>query len=243
MNIDTPLIASIATGVFLAIFLIVGFARGFLRIILTTFSLIITLILAGVIAPHLADFVENSTVIGSRMQTGIEEFVESKLDPLSNTALDAENKFIDSLPITDNMKKDLKSGNTLAGYVDDGVNSFAEYMGKHLTTLIIKILSYVLLFILIFLVIRLILRLSNVINHIPVVGGVNRIFGAVVGLAEGVLFLWIICLIIMMLSGTEFGASCKQVINSSRFLKFIYDNNYLMKIIDSIVGLFKIKFR
>lgn len=238
---STSMIVTIAVLAFLLIFLIVGFCRGFLRIIFTTFSLVITLVLVGIITPYAADYIENSTVVGPRLQKSIETYVTDHLGPAAESATAAQNKFIDSLPITVKMKADLKAGNTLGDYVDQGVNSFAGYISVNLTTLIIKILCYVLLFIIIFLVIRLILRLSRVVNHIPILGGINRIFGAVFGLAEGVLFLWIICMIIMMLSGTEFGIMCQKVIADSKVLTFICENNYLMNIVNSFLGLFNLK--
>ena len=232
-------IAVIAVIIFLVIFLIVGLVRGFLRIILTTFSLIITIVLAGMLAKPLAEFAENGTVIGPRVQHRIEEYVDSKLSTASAAASAVENSFIDALPLTAAMKEDLKARNTLGGYVDQGVNSFSEYLAVNLTTLIIRILSYVILFIVIYLVLRLILRLSNVINHIPILGGINRIAGAVVGLAEGVIFLWIFSMIIMMLSGTDFGITCERIIINSPFLQFIHEHNYLMVIINSVIGIFK----
>lgn len=238
---SASVIATIAVIAFLIVFIVIGFCRGFLRIILTTFSLIITLVLVGVITPPVADYIENGTVMGPRLQTRIETYVNDKLGGISGSAAAAENKFIDSLPITKSMKADLKSGNTLADYVDNGVSNFAEYIGLKLSSLIIRILCYVLLFILIFLVIRLILRISNLINHIPVLGGINRILGAVIGFAEGVIFLWIICMIIMLMSGTELGISCQQTIAGSTVLTYIYEHNYLMDIVNSVLGLFNIK--
>jgi len=233
-------IATIAVIIFLAIFLITGLVRGFLRILLTTFSLIITIVLAGMLAKPLAEFAENGTVIGPRVQHRIEEYVDDKLSNASAAASAVENSFIDALPLTASMKEDLKARNTLGGYVDQGVNSFSEYLAVNLTTLIIRILSYVILFIVIYLVLRLILRLSNVINHIPILGGINRIAGAIVGLAEGVIFLWIISMIIMMMSGTDFGIACERTIINSPFLQFIYEHNYLMAVINGVVGIFKI---
>ena len=234
------LIATIAVIIFLLIFVGVGLAKGFLRIILTTFSLIITIILAGALAKPLADFAENGTVIGPRVQHRIEEYIDTKLSGASASADAVEDSFIEALPLTTSMKADLKERNTLADYVDQGVSSFSEYLAVNLTTLIIRILSYVILFLVIFLVLRLILRLSNVINHIPILGGLNRIAGGVIGLAEGVIFLWVICMIIMMLSGTDFGITCERAIKGSQFLTFIYEHNYLMTIINSVLGIFSV---
>ena len=235
------MIATIAVLLFLAFFLVLGMVRGFLRILLTTFSLVITVILAGTLAGPLADFAENRTVVGPRVEHRIEEYISSKLSGVSASADAVENSFIDALPLPDAMKADLKAGNTMAGYVDQGVSSFAEYLAVNLTSLIIRILSYVILFLVIYLVLRLILRLSNLINHIPILGGINRIAGAVLGLAEGVIFLWVICMIIMMMSGTDFGITCHRVIVNSPVLNFIYEHNYLMLLINSVAGIFSIK--
>ncbi len=236
---NASMIATIAVIIFLVIFLVIGFYKGFLRVVLTTFSLIITLVLASMLTQPLENYVENNTVIGPRVKTQIENYVSENMESLTAGVSNVENNFIDSLPVTESMKSDLKSGNTMANYVDEGVSNFAEYIAVNLTTLILKILCYVVLFIVIFIVIRLILRLSRIINHIPILGGVNRIVGAVFGLAEGVLFLWLISMAIMMLSSTEFGINCQKVIADSEFLTFVYENNYLVSIVDIIVGVFK----
>lgn len=234
---SASLIATLAVIVFLIIFIIIGFCRGFLRVILTTFSLLITIILAGTFAGPVSDFVENSTVVGPRMESGIEKFVNSRLSSITGAAGNAEEAVINQLPLTDAMKADLIEKNNIAGYVDQGVESFAEYLAANLTSIVIKVLCYILLFILIYLILRLIIRLSNVINHIPVLGGINRIAGAVIGLAEGVIFLWVLCMALMMLSGTPFGIQCEQVISDSTFLTWIYEHNYLSQVISTVTGL------
>ena len=235
---SASLIATIAVIAFLIVFIIIGICRGFLKIILTTFSLVITILLAGTFAKPLAEYVENGTVIGPRLEAGIETFVETKLSGISGAVGSAETGFINALPLTESMKEELIRNNNLAGYVDQGVDSFSEYMAVNLTSIVIKALCYVLLFLVIYLVLRLIIRLSNVINHIPVLGGINRLAGAIVSLAEGVLFLWLICMALMMLSGTPFGIRCEEVINGSVFLKWIYEHNYLMDIVNSVIELF-----
>lgn len=234
--LNASFIATIAVIIFLLIFVISGFVRDFLRIILATFSLILTIVLAGALAKPLAEYVENGTVIGPRVQHRIEEYVDSKLNGISATATTVEDSFIDALPLTNPMKEDLKARNTVSGYVDQGVENFSEYLAVNLTSLIIRILCYVILFLVIFLILKLILRLSRLINHIPILGGINRIAGAVIGFAEGVIFLWIICMVITMMSGTDFGINCERTITGSPLLTFIYEHNYLMILLNNFIG-------
>ena len=232
---SVSLIVTIAVVIFLLIFLVVGCARGGLRIILTTFSMLITLLLAGALASPISNYVETKTGIGTQIQNRIQNFVSGQMDGLSDTVQDAEDSLIAALPLPASLKQDLMDRNTVAGYLDSGVSSFSEYIAVNLTHLIVWILCYVLLFIVIFLIIRLILRLSHVVNHIPLLGGINRLIGGIFGLAEGLLFLWMICLIIMMMAGTEFGNSCEKIIKDSVFLTFLYEHNYLLVIINSII--------
>ena len=235
---NASLIATIAVIIFLLIFLVAGCVRGFLRITLATFSLLITLVLAGALAGPLSNFVETGTAIGPRIQDRIREYVSDQLDGLADTVDDAEDSLISSLPLPASVKQDLIDHNTVAGYLDKGAGSFADYIAVSLTHMVVWLLCYVLLSIVIFLIIRLIMRLSNLLNRVPVLGGVNRLAGAIIGLAEGVLILWVICLIIMMMAGSQFGISCEKVIKDSVFLNFIYEHNYLMAIVNSIVKIF-----
>ena len=222
---DTSMIVTIAVIVFLLIFVIAGAVRGFLRVLLSATSLIITLILASVFAQPLAKFANDATSIGTGVSNKIEEQTISVLTPLADNAQEAENNLINSLPLPSSMKEDLKYKYSISPAAQDGIEGFARSIASTLADLVLKILSFILLFIVIFLILKLIIRLSNMINHVPLLGGINRFFGAILGLGEGVIFLWIICIIIMMLSGRPAGAACEKVIRGSAFLNFIYEHN------------------
>lgn len=235
---SASLIVTIIVVVFLLVFIVIGCVKGFLRIALGTCSLILTLIIAGALVTPLSGYIENGTDIGNAMRTRIQDYVSYQLSVLPEAEGAAEDSLVQSLPLPASMKQTLIDNNTVSGYLARGVDSFSEYIAVNLTHLVICILCYVLLFIIIFLIIRLIMRLSKLINHIPVLGGINRLFGGIFGFVEAVLFLWIISMIIMMMSGTEFGITCEKVIDDSVFLKFIYEHNYLMAVVNGIIGLF-----
>ena len=235
------MIVTIAVIVFLLIFVIVGLCRGFLRVLLSAASLIIALILASTFAQPLAQFANDSTGIGRGVSGKIEDYINNTIDPLTQGAEDARDQIIDSLPLTASMKEELKNNYDIASQVQEGTADFARSIASSISDLVLKVLSFILLFIVILLILKLIMRLSNVINHIPILGGINRLFGGILGLAEGVIFLWTICIVIMMLSGRPAGEACEDVIKQSSFLTFIYEHNYLMTVINSVLGLFKIR--
>ena len=235
----TGTIAGIVVIIYLILFLVIGFRRGLLRMVLAGGSLVITLIIAGAAAQPAADYIRYDTAIGPKLQQNIEDLVESKLGGVGEALDEAEDEFIDSLLLPSSVKSDLKEKNTLARYADQGVDSFKEYIAVNLTGLIIRVVSYVLIFIIVFILIKIIVRLSRFINKIPIIGGFNRILGALLGFMEAVIFLWIACIIISLLSATDFGIACVNVINESKFLMFIYNNNYLSELALGVSGLFK----
>lgn len=94
----------------------------------------------------------------------------------------------------------------------------------------LRVVAFLILAILIYIVIRIILSVAHVITKIPVIGGINRFFGGIVGIIEGLLVIWILCMIIQAISFTPFGTQALEVINQSAVLKFFYENNLLSMI-------------
>ena len=208
----------------LAVLMINGFMKGLLRLLLTTFSLVITFVIAAALVNPCTNFIKNDTDLGDKIEAKVDEYIGSKID---SEIIPKEEEIINSLPLPASIKKDLLENNTAQHYQEEGIVDFREYATKNVTDIIIKAIAYIILLVVIFIILRVLLHFTKFVNKIPVVGGVNRILGAVLGLLEGLIFVWTFCLIIMAFSGSEFGANCMRVINDSWVLKMIYDHNLL----------------
>jgi len=219
------LIATIVVAAILIFFLIWGFHRGFLRILLTTLALVVTVVVAGILTPYVSSLL-GSTFIGKSIDKKVGTYIEKNIDaPVVNRVSEAQEIVIDKLPLPKFMRSDISEKNTTAEYVAMKVSNFTGYLKVRLVNIILGAIAFVILLILIYLIIRILMGLSKVISKVPIIGGVNRILGAFLGLVEGLLGIWLLCLLVMMLSGTKFGMSAVDVINSNAFLKFFYDNN------------------
>lgn len=138
---------------------------------------------------------------------------------------DAEKSFIDSLALPSFLKTELRENNTIQRYTELGVSTFRAYISSQLSAVILKAICYIILTIAVAVILKIISGALGLINRIPVIGGVNRLLGGFLGLLEGLLILWCICIFIMIFSGTSFGTSCMSVIRSSGLLSVIYDYN------------------
>ena len=233
MTVST--IVTIIVLAILAVLVVHGFLRGFLRILLTTFSLVITLVVAALLVNPASEFVHQKTSIGTGIEEKVDKFIGEKIDGIVGNS---EESVIDELPLPNFLKKSLHENNTIAKYKEQGVKTFREYATSNVTRIVIKAGTYIVLMILVFLLIRLLLMLTRFINKVPIIGGVNRILGAILGLVEGLLIIWALCLIIMAFSATEFGVKCMDVINKSNVLSFIYNNNLLAQVAESLFKVF-----
>lgn len=76
--------------------------------------------------------------------------------------------------------------------------------------------------------------MPNLLSRLPVIHTMNKMGGMLVGLLKGLILLWLICIVITIMSGTEAGIYLYGQINESPFLKYIYDNNMIMALITGL---------
>ena len=71
----------------------------------------------------------------------------------------------------------------------------------------------------------------NVVSRLPIISGLNRLAGAVLGGAEGIFFVWIAALLITLFSATAIGELFLNQIESNIWLTWLYDHNMLGSIL------------
>lgn len=226
MSITVSTVIAIIVILFLAVFAAVGFKKGLLRILFTTFSFVIIIAASSLLTKPLAGLLKDHTFVGSSVSSRITEYVSEQTQAFeTDIVVGAEDSLIDTLPLPGFLKTDLKTGNTLTHYVEMGVNSFSGYLSARLISIVMYAIAFILLMLLLSILFRLIVFILKIISKIPVIHGINRLFGGLFGLAEGLLILWCICIFIMIFSGTESGKTCTDIIAGSKVLTFIYDHN------------------
>ena len=111
------------------------------------------------------------------------------------------------------------------------MDTFSEYLATSLADIVVEVLAVLVLFVIIKLILRIIISLLNIVSHLPIIHGMNKMLGGIVGLAEGVIIIWIICLLLTIVSGTAVGEQIMSEISSNEILNYIYSNNLIMKML------------
>lgn len=157
--------------------------------------------------------------------------IAGQLEGIGELPITEQMKIIENLKIPQMLRQELMDNNNVQGYAKLAVDNFKGYIVGYLATLILNILSFVAAAIVVFLVLRLIFMALNIFASLPLIHGLNQAMGIVLGLLQGVLFIWVLLLLITIFSGTDIGHKLMLMVNESEILSFMYNTNFLMKIL------------
>ena len=76
---------------------------------------------------------------------------------------------------------------------------------------------------------------SDLIAKLPVISGVNRMAGALLGGAEGLFFLYLALLLVTAFSSKPWAAGIIAQIESSKWLPYLYHYNLVSKIVLGLI--------
>ena len=134
------------------------------------------------------------------------------------------------------MQKSLNDHNTTEVYKELAVDSFADYVAGYLASMIVNGISYLISYILANLVIRLLGCILDTIAGLPLINGANRLTGAAVGVAKGILFIWIALLILTVLCSTDLGKDGLMLVEKDSILRVIYRYDVLVNVFLKFFG-------
>lgn len=220
----------ILAAVYLVGMVLYGHYRGFIRLCVSALALVISLVSVRVALPYVTSWLKNDTPVYEAVRQGMTE--AAGLEGILDCAAEGgegqgERKTIEELELPEQIKKILIENNNREVYQMLGVEQFGDYISGYLAGLVIEATASILLFAAIFLLLHIGAAWLDLIARLPIIKGLNQITGAVLGGAEGLLFLWIVCLVLTALSGTGFGAEAMGQVAASPWLSWLYDHNVI----------------
>lgn len=228
---------SLGVGIFLLAMVLYGHYRGFLRIAVALFSLVLSMVVVRVAMPYVNTYLRENTAIHSMVEeslikaAGIEESEDGETAQLPAQ----QRMMIERMRLPEQMKQALIENNNSEIYHILGVDTFLHYVGTYLANMVLNLVGSILLLGVVYLLIRLLVRWLDLIARLPVLYGINQIAGALLGGAQGLLWIWGLFLLVDVCSETFWAAAMAVQIQKSVWLKFLYDNNLFNWIFVSIL--------
>ena len=186
-----------------------GYTRGLLRVVYSLAACILMLTTSTMAAPYVRDNILS--------QTGIESVICSNIE-----------------------KQIAVQGQKATGDFDMA-NILLQKSGAYdsismqLTNAIMTGLSFFIVIFSLGIVEYFVRRLIRKIERVPVISTVNRVAGFGVGFIKGIVIVWLLLALISLLATSEAGQTMTLYINDSLMLKYLYENNPVMKLIENIL--------
>lgn len=221
---------------------IVGYYKGLIKTVLSMATIAISLVLTSMIAPEVAKILcENKSVYESVYDVVSENIdlseITKKLAQTTGDNLDeaVQSEILGEIGMPPVVKDIIIDSGNLGKFTADNSSKFAEYLYNLITGLIINASTYVMVFIIVSIVLAIVASLLNVISKLPVLKSLNRIAGAVLGVVEGFVIVWLFFILVSVLSGNEFAEKCNEDIQGNAVLTYLYDNNIIMSVVSDYV--------
>ena len=226
----------IAVGLIFLVCMIVGYPRGFIKIVASLGATVATIVLATFLSPYVSGVLLKTVPIEEMMQEKCMEILMSNQEGVTvsddgENSQDAQFFMIENAKLPEVFQQLLLDNNNPEIYKTLGVTTFSEYIGSYLARLIADIVSFLLTLIVVTIVVRTILCTIGFIGKLPVIGGLNRMAGGILGIGTGLIVVWVLFIIITLMYDSEIGRQCFASIAENEFLTYLYENNILMNYI------------
>ena len=155
------------------------------------------------------------------------------LDSLSKVE---QTRLIKALPVPAFVQRMMVNFNNSDGYKKLQAEGFAQYLINFVVGLLVNIIAFFVTMLIIWLIVRGILSVLDIVARLPFLYSINRLGGLLVGLVEGVFFVWFVFLILSMFSGTQWGSALITMISGNKMLAPIYEGNILLRIVTGAIS-------
>lgn len=231
MNITWPGIIAIAI---LILSCLRGYRRGLIREVVSLICVVLSIVLVWFINPYVNNYIRENTSIYETIQQNCSKFAEEKGIKAQTVTEESQENAISDLDFPDLLSGGLTENNNSSVYQYLSVNTFSDYVVGYLAQIVVNGISFLISFILATLFIRCITWATNLIAGLPVIRGVNKIAGGLLGGVKFVIMIWILFLVFTVLCNTKLGDTALKLIMQDPLLNYLYDKDILIKIFMNI---------
>lgn len=208
-------------------FAVDGYLKGFVKKLGVFVSLIITTILVWIVTPYITEYLMTNTNLYDFFRQNTVEYLSEANGVRDNSVYDNQLVTIDSYNIPNSLKESLRENNNQQVYNSMMVSIFEDYVSAFIAKELVRIIAFICSYIMIFSIFKITILSMEVLTKLPSIEGINQKLGFVFGLFQGLMLIWILLLALSVFAGKYFF----EIVEKSLLLKFLYNNNLLLKFI------------
>lgn len=236
----------IVVGIIFLICMIIGYVRGFIRIVASLAATLATIVLVAFLSPYVSGVLLDVLPVEKMVEdkameillgekSVIEEYEEESQEIVIPSEVENSREvqimLIENADLPNVFRQMLLENNNSEIYKALGVNSFSEYVAKYLAKIFTDIAGFLITLLAATIVVRTILYILGIISDLPLIGGINRLAGAALGLGTGLIVVWVLFIVITFLYDNSISQMCMEDIAANEILTELYNRNLLMNFV------------
>lgn len=225
----------IAVAAVLVVFALKGRKVGFIKTIFSIFSIIIAIVVSSALSPYVSKALRTNEKFYNYINERVEDVINLKVEDKDKTTVSEQADAISKLSLPESIKKNLlENKNNSEVYKALHVETFKEYVNGYITTIAINAIAFIITYVIVTILLFAVCIALNIISKLPIINGLNKTAGLLVGLFEGLLVIWMLCIVLTAFSSTQTAQKLFELIKESQFLSCLYNNNLLIQFITNM---------
>lgn len=197
-----------------------GYKKGLVHIVLSMVAMLVTVILAGLLTVPVSAMLKAATPLYDSIEESVSDIVTDNQIDLTT---------IEKLKLPEQIEEIIVDG------AETATGTFVEYLVPTVADMILKALTFFILIIVIYIIVRIVIMVFDFISKLPVINSINKTGGLVVGIVQGLIFVWIGCLVVTAFGDKSWAQAVFQQINDNQLLTFIYNNNPIIFVVTKFI--------
>ena len=213
-----------------------GFYRGAMRTVISISILIISIAASVFISPRVNDMLMSSKTVNTMAMQRSEKFVDARIRSLENGNGDLG--WAEYLPLPEGVKDVVREGDPAVVGRLLLTDTVKMYLAELLSGFLIRILSIIVTFVVTYLIMCVVRIVLAVVSEAPVISGLNRFAGLILGVVKGAVIIWILFALLRLsyiVGGDE--SSLLAQVRESEILSIMYTYNPVFTVLPRVLGL------
>lgn len=213
---------------------IVALNRGLIKTVYSFFSLAIGIGLAYFLYPKVSSFLMKYTSLYITLANKavkslkLEDMAANKVTPQDQLEL------MDQLQVPQFMKMVLKENKNPEAYNLLKATKLEEYIGGTIATIAINAITFLVVLVLSLLILKIITNALDIVSKLPVLHQLNKAGGLLIGIVQGVVLVWILCVVLSIVTTFQSNDKLLLLVNQSPVVNFFNNHNLLVSFISNI---------
>ncbi|MBR5236837.1 MAG: CvpA family protein [Clostridia bacterium] len=193
-----------------------GMKKGLVRSVFSLSSLVLSLILALTLYTPVSNFMETS-VVGDYVRLNVYKVFDSQ-----------EIETEDPTEAGEVLKLPQSLQNTLTDTVNKATDTIRDTLAENAASLALKLLGILIVFVMVRIILWILLKLLDAVAKLPVIRKFNSLLGGVMGIAYGMLIIYIILALLTFTTTLKTFNKPTELVLESKYISQMYNQNILL---------------